>query len=501
MKINYRPIFYFAVMFAFGLLMAKYFINISILHFIFIFLVFSFVFFICIKYKYFKRLTILCLAFLIGVFYFISGATIFMQDEIIGNVQINGRIKSATYNSNFCSYVLDDIKLNNQSKNFCISLVVYGGSDIDVGSVITFEEKLQAVNIFDKEDDYSTYYYKLNAPYRCTTTYDNIEKIESGYTKLNESVVNSFYEYLTTICDKDMAGFITCVIFGDKTNVSPDIESSYLESGMSHLLAVSGMHIVILVGIFTFFLNKLHCKKWINFLVILIPLTFFTYLCDFAPSVVRALVMSLVFSFSSAIGKKYDRLNSLALCAMIILCIKPLYIFDYGFLLSFLCIFCIFTLTRPCTKMFQKIGVKSLSKPLGLTFSVQLGLIPVLMTISSSFNILSLIINLLCVPIFEFAFVLTLVVVPLCMVFHFMSFMFTFVQFIYFCVTQLAKTVSGISWAYIPLIDLKDIFAICCYTGIFCSSRYVKANIKIKTVAVSIIFLFALVFGGAMFLI
>lgn len=501
MKINYRPIFYFAVMFVLGLLMAKYFVNISILHIIFVAIIFLFLFFICIKFKYFKRLTILCLAFLIGVFYFLGGANIFMQEDIESFVTITGRIKSATYYQNYDSYVLDDITISGKNKNFCVSVMVYGESDIDVGSVITFSSDLEAVDLFDKDDEYSTYYYKLNAPYKCYINYTDITKVESGYLKANEYVVQSFYDYLLSVCDPDMAGFVTCVIFGDKTNVAPDIDSAYLESGMSHLLAVSGMHIVILVAIISYFLNKLKTKKWVNFLIIFFPLLFFVYLCDFAPSVVRAFVMSLVFSFGAVVGKKYDRLNSLAICALIILCAKPMYVFDYGFLLSFLCIFCIFTLTKPCTKMFKKIGAKSFSPALGLTFSVQLGLLPVLMTISSSFNILSLIINLVCVPIFEFAFVLTLVVVPLCMLMPFLSFMFTFVQFIYFCVSQLAVWTSSLSWAYIPLINFGDIFAISSYTAIFCASGYVKSNIKTKTIAVSLVALFGVVMGGAMLLI
>lgn len=501
MKINYRPIFYFAVMFIFGLLMAKYFVNFSILHIIFVALVFATIIFICIKYKFFKRLIILSLAFLIGVFYFIGGANIFMQEEITENCLVSGRIKSANYYQNYDSYILDDVKINGENKNFSISLMVYGETDIDIGSVITFSDRLEAVDVFDEDDEYSTYYYKLNAPYKSYINYENITSIENGYIKLGESIVQSFYEYLIAFCDEDVAGFITCVIFGDKTNVAPDIESAYLESGMSHLLAVSGMHIVILVSIITYFLNKLRTKKWINFLIILLPLTFFTYLCDFAPSIVRALIMSLVFSFGEVLGKKYDRLNSIALCAMMILCVKPLYVFDYGFLLSFLCIFCIFTLTKPCTKMFQKIGARKLSSALGLTFSVQLGLIPVLMTISENFNILALLVNLICVPLFEFAFVLTLVVVPLCALLPFLSFLFTFVQFIYFLVSQLASVVSGIMWAYIPLINFGDIFAISSYTGIFCASGYVKAPPKTKTIVVSLIFLFAIIFGGVMLLI
>ncbi len=488
-------------MFIFGLLMAKYFVNFSILHIIFVAIIFAIIIFICIKFKFYKRLVILNLAFLIGVFYFIGGANIFMQDEIAGDVQILGRIKSANYYQDYDSYILDDVKINGENKNFSISIMVYGETDIDIGSIITFSDKLETVNLFDEDDAFSTYYYKLNALYKSYINYENITNIESGYIKLNESIVQSFYEYLTTICNKDMAGFITCVIFGDKTNVASDIESAYFESGMSHLLAVSGMHIVILVSIITFFLNKLHTKKWINFLVIFFPLIFFVYLCDFAPSVVRALIMSLIVSLGEVFGKKYDRLNSIALGAMIILCVKPLYIFDYGFLLSFICIFCIFTLTKPFTKMFQKLGAKKCSSALGLTLSVQLGLIPLLMTISESFNIISLAVNLICVPLFEFAFVLTLVVVPLCVIMPFLSFLFTFVQFIYNLVTEFAGAVSALGWAYIPLVNFGNIFTISSYIGIFCASGYVKAQIKVKTIVVTLIFLLAIIFSGAIFLI
>ena len=492
MKINYRPIFYFAVCFVVGLLLAKYFVKPSIIHIVFAILFLASILYFCIKKRYFKRLVILSLAFFIGIFYFISGALVFMKDDI-DMAFISGRIKSGSHYSTYGSYILDDVKINNKDTNFCISALVYG-DEIEIGKVITFSSSLESVDLFG-DDEYATYYYKQNAPYRCYISYDDIS-IGDGYTKLGETIVESFYNYLTSVCSEDMAGFITCVIFGDKTHVSPGIESAYLDSGMSHLLAVSGMHIAILVSIFSFILNKLKTKKWLKFLIIVLPLAFFTYLCDFAPSITRALVMSLVFSFGEVVGKKYDSLNSLGICALIILFIKPIYIFDYGFLLSFLCVFCIFTLTKPFTKAFKRLGFKKFSSLLGLTVSVQLGLIPVLMTISSSFNVLTFIVNLICVPIFEFAFVLTLIIVPLCVLFPFLSFLFSFIQFIYFAVSQLAEIVSTQSWAYIPLVNLKDIFAICSYVSIFCLSDYVLANKKVKAIVSVSVFALGITLGG-----
>lgn len=414
-------------------------------------------------------------AFVLGVGSYFAGYFIFVNKTYTSSVFVNARVKSAYTTNEYSLYILDDVKINEDNKSFCVSLTVYGDKVLEVGNLVTFETNLNNVDLF-KDGEYNSFYYKNNIPYKCYINYSDL-KIESGYIKLNEKVISSFNNMLEKYVNTDIAGLITCVVFGDKTNLKSNIDYAYNQSGITHLLAVSGMHIMILIKAISLILRKLKIKKWISFIIMIIPLLFFVYLCDFSPSVVRALIMGLIFSFGGLIGKKYDSLNSLSLCAFSILLFKPLYIFDAGFLLSFLCVFCIFTLYKTLNKLLSHLKINTnLKSAIALTLSAQLGLIPILSVYANSFNIFSILVNLICVPFFEFAFILTLILVPICLIFPFMSFMLEFLQFMYLLVTLLAGYISTFSWANLPLNKFNDLLIISSYSTIFVCSNFI--NIK-----------------------
>lgn len=461
-------------MFAFALIFARQIFCLSFVHIAFSVFVLFALLVLCIKFRCIKRFVILLCAFCVGIGYYFGGYFVFRGKEYTEVTVIDARVKSVYVGTGYALYNLDNVKINEHSKSFCISLNVSGDNIISVGSFVNFEAKLSYVELFNKNNSYNSYYYKNNTPYKCSAKLENI-KIKDGYLKLNEKVVIGFNNYVAKYVDKDIAGLITGVVFGDKSSLKPEISDAYTKGGIAHLLAVSGMHVMIIITLISFVLDKLKLKTWIKILLLYIPLVFYAYLCNFAPSVVRAITMSFVFSLSSLFGKKYDGLNSLSLSAFLILLVKPLYVFDAGFLLSFACVFCIFTLARPLRKLMFKTKMnKKLASSLALIFAVQLGLIPVMTLFFSSFNIFSFIVNLICVPVFEVAFVLTFVVAILCLFLPFMGFAFKFVQFLYVGVSLFADVVAQISWANIPLTKFNNILVICCYSSIFTISNFVN---------------------------
>ena len=222
-------------------------------------------------------------------------------------------------------------------------------------------------------------------------------------------------------------------------------------------------------------------------------LIFYCYICNFAPSVTRACLMSIIFMLSQLVYRRYDRLNCLSLCAWIILFAKPLYIFDAGFLLSFTSVFCIFALTRPLYKQLRKLKLKKLASPLALILSVQLGLIPVMSLYYQSINIFSILANLVCVPLFEVVFILTFILIPICMLLPFLAFVLKFIEFLYFIITAIAGFVASLSWANISLTKSKDIFCVGFYTSVFVCSRYVNIERKTKYISIACILWVAIV--------
>ena len=475
----------------FALIVARQIFELSVVYIVFTISIFSILFIFCYRQKCLKRFVLIILIFVIGVAYYFAGFYVFSGKDYKEQVFVSARVSSIYEGTGYKILTLDDVKVSGKNKNFNISLSVSGDFIVDVGNIVLFEGKLNKVELFT-ESGYKSYYYKNNTPYKSSVKSENLI-IQDGYLKLDEKIRKYFTNFLNKYLPKDMSGLITTVMFGDKTTLNPEIDDAYMDSGMAHLLAVSGMHIVLIVAFISYFLDKLHLKKWINFLVLFIFLSFFTYLCGWSPSIVRALVMSLIFSLSIVVGKKYDKLNSLGLCAIIILMFKPLYVFDAGFLLSFACVFCIFTLTKPLEKQFRKLKVNyKLSSSLALVVSVQIGLIPLLTVYNNNFNIFSLLINLICVPFFEFAFMLTFIFVPICMILPFLNFGLYILELMYLGVTLLANFVGSLSWANLPLYEFNDVLVISSYLVIFICSKFI--NIKTKDKAIISCFIMSIGF-------
>ena len=191
--------------------------------------------------------------------------------------------------------------------------------------------------------------------------------------------------------------------------------------------------------------------------------------------------MSLVLLLARCIGKKYDKLNCFAIAGFVILLIKPLYVFDAGFLLSFGCVFCIFTLSRVLQSMFQKIKIpEKIASILGITFSVQIGLVPIMSMFFESFSVLSIFANIICVPLFQIAYILAFIFLPICMLCPFLIFVLKFDEFLFHIITKISMFVSSIKWAEVSLKNFGGLIATLFYGGLFCSTGYIMVSKKYK---------------------
>lgn len=470
-KINFRIIFFCAISFMLALVFARYIFDLSIPYIIFLSLIIFALLFVCIKYKCFKRFILLFCVFVFGIGYYFLGFYTFSGIDYSQSVLIEARVESITNYTNFSTCILDDIKINGNNKSFKITATL-NNDEIKQSNIIVFENKITKVQLFD-DDGFKSFYYKNDTPYK--TTINNVIAIKNGYKKLNEKIHDAFNNFVETHFDSDIGGVIKSVIIGDKSTLNKDIKNSFSSSGIAHLLAISGLHISIIILCINFILKKFRLKEKYNFIILLILLAFYCYICNFSPSVVRASLMSLIFIFSNVVGRKYDKLTSLSLCAILILVFKPLYIFDAGFLLSFGCVYCIFVISPSICKLLEKTKInKKICQNLSIVFSVQLGLIPLTSLFYSSTNLLSLLCNIICVPLFEFAFVLTFAILFICVILPFMSFLTKVIEFLYWLIINISVLFSNATFAFLTLPKTNSIFVIGFYSSCFYVSNFVN---------------------------
>jgi len=139
-------------------------------------------------------------------------------------------------------------------------------------------------------------------------------------------------------------GIAQALILGDKSLLDDEIRSAFIATGSMHILAVSGLHIGLILQLLLAIIKI--GAKWINrstaLLFVILLLWFYALMTGFSPSVIRAVFMFTVLTWTQWKGLQSSSINSLFLTAFIIVLWKPMYLFDIGFQLSYLAMLGIF---------------------------------------------------------------------------------------------------------------------------------------------------------------
>ena len=165
---------------------------------------------------------------------------------------------------------------------------------------------------------------------------------DSGRLRADESVRKYIYETVSEYMP-DNSGLMYALLTGDRNAVTEDAEWAFSRAGIVHLLAVSGLHVGFIATALCFALRRFRLHPLAEGSIVMIPLIFYAYICDFTPSVVRAIAMLLCSYLTRLFISRYDMVSSLSLSAIVNLTINPFYLFDMGFQLSYMSVFGIAT--------------------------------------------------------------------------------------------------------------------------------------------------------------
>lgn len=236
--------------------------------------------------------------------------------------------------------------------------------------------------------------------------------------------------------DEEPASVTYALLTGDTSGIEEGLLQSVRRGGVAHIFAVSGLHVGALYAFCLFLIKKAklyRLPKPVRFLLVSAILLFYGGVCGFSPSVVRASVMCLLFYASSLVGVKSDLLESVGAAALLLLLLRPAYLFDVGFGLSFAACLSIGALSPSLRRFFdaalQKLRLKA--PPVGgeepdgifarmqkavvsflsVTISAQAGTLPVLLSSFGYISVWGLLLNCVFVPIVGAVFSLLLALV------------------------------------------------------------------------------------------
>lgn len=178
-----------------------------------------------------------------------------------------------------------------------------------------------------------------------------------------QKLANKFKEKVENIIDNNLdekeAGILKGLLLGDSSHIDDEIKEKFRICNISHILAVSGMHITfILIGITKVF-NKILGKRNTNILCILV-LVFYMFVTGLTPSIVRATFMSILILISKLTYNRNDTWNTLSICLFITLLINPFLILNIGLQFSYLCVIGILLIYKEIKKYINNLKVRKL---------------------------------------------------------------------------------------------------------------------------------------------
>ena len=272
-----------------------------------------------------------------------------------------------------------------EEKNYYINNIFYG-SLVKINGILRDPSSNTILNTFN----YRNYLY-----------YKRIYKIvDSSSINVDNSNISLFYKfknYINNIIEsRNNSEYIKTFILGDKSNINEENYNDFKFLGITHLFAISGMHITLFSTVLLFIIDRHKRNKNIAIIIVLILLFIYGLLCSFPASIRRAYVFFLLLSLNKMFKLNIKTIYLLLLTIAINIFIDPFIVYDIGFLYSIVITFGLIISSKYLEKgnyLFKLLKVSL------ITFLFSL---PITVNNNYVINILSPINNVVIVPLVSF---------------------------------------------------------------------------------------------------
>lgn len=259
--------------------------------------------------------------------------------------------------------------------------------------------KLEIIGTISKPNNNTNFYlfnyrkYLLSKKIYYIMNATNIKLLDNNpnlYYKIKNYLINRLNKMHSN-------NYLKAFILGDNSSIDKEVLNSYQINGISHLFAISGMHITIFSSILLFILNKIIKNKKIIFILISLFLIFYMFITGLSPSIIRATLLFILININNIFKLKYKTLDLLLLVLSISLIINPYNIYNNGFLFSYIISLYLILFNSIINKHKNYI-----IKLLITSIISSLVSIPIMINSYGSINIISFIYNLFYVPFVSF---------------------------------------------------------------------------------------------------
>lgn len=208
--------------------------------------------------------------------------------------------------------------------------------------------------------------------------------------------LRSIYE---TCMTRETAGVLAQMVLAEKSLMEQDIKALYQKVGISHVLAISGLHISVIGMTLYKILRKFCLPEWMAGILAGGFMVTYGMMTGFRPSSVRAIIMFLMMLTAKMVGRTYDSLSALALSAFMLLWENPYLLYYAGFLFSFAAVLGVVLVGDIIIKTFSGEEEHKVLKVFYSSFSIQLMTLPLTAYFYYEIPLYGMLVNFLILPL------------------------------------------------------------------------------------------------------
>jgi competence protein ComEC len=342
-------------------------------------------------------------------------------------LQIQEVLKSNTYSDNYIATVIEVDKKGSGGKILLSSKIDSLAPTLEPDQRIAFYGPYSAINkpLNPHQFSYKSYLNTLGIYHRI--------QLEPHLVEIKNQSHKTLYGWAFEI-RKDIIGhleraqigreelsIIQALLLGQRQDITEETYNNYVNAGAIHILAVSGLHIGILLLILQFVLapiKRLKHGQTIQLVLILTVLWGYAFLAGLSASIVRAVSMFSFLAYAMFLNRPTNTFNILALSIFFILLIEPMFLFQVGFQMSYMAVLAILWIFPMLQKLWspKNLLIKKTWQLTSVSIAAQLGVLPIALFYFHQFPGLFFLSNLAIVPFLGIIFGLGIIVILLALI-------------------------------------------------------------------------------------
>lgn len=312
---------------------------------------------------------------------------------------ISGKVNKVSHNKYYSQiYVYNPQFTSDTAENITGIIINYSGNQqVFPGDVITLKGKLSEYEVATNPGNFNSkaYYATMNIDAYVKASEVQIESVHLKWVEKIFKLRDLLIDVYEKIGVENDSGIYESIILGYKATMDNDVKELYQLNGIAHILAISGLHISIIgMGLYKF-LRKCMVPFLPGFLICFVIIVSYGVMTGNSVSTIRAIIMFLMNVFAGVVGRKYDVLSAMSLCAIVTLLMYPMMPGNSGFWLSYLAVLGIVIIVP----VFEKISENKILKLFYGSLAVNIATFPVILLSYFQFPLYSILLNLIVIPL------------------------------------------------------------------------------------------------------